>query len=131
MPLRAECFRELNSRKHVARSAVSSLLAWLVQDDHTANKLLENIPHEEVFRGCTIIGIFFDSCIAKRDKQIDMKSCLSEASSLNDYDNRTSGLRAQDVFAPFFVSFLSVMKEMKNPVQGGTLQNEISPLRSR
>ena len=24
----------------------------------------ENIPHEEVFRGCTIIGIFFDSCIA-------------------------------------------------------------------
>ena len=61
---------------------------------------------------------FFDSCIAKRDKQIDMKSCLSEASSLNDYDNRTSGLRAQDVFAPFFVSFLSVMKEMKNPLQG-------------
>ena len=115
MPLRAECFQELNSRKHVARSAVTSLLAWLVQDDHTANKLLENIPHEEVFRGCTIIGIFFDSCIAKRDKQIDMKSCLSEASSLNDYDNITSGLRAQDVFAPFFVSFLSVMKEMKNP----------------
>ena len=115
MPLRAECFRELNSRKHVARSAVTSLLAWLVQDDHTANKLLENIlrkrsgkpitarcgsflisfeniPHEEVFRGCTIIGIFFDSCIAKRDKQIDMKSCLSVASSLNDYDNRTTGL---------------------------------------
>jgi hypothetical protein len=80
-----------------------------------SNLILENIPHEEVFRGCTIIGIFFDSCIAKRDKQIDMKSCLSEASSLNDYDNRTSGLRAQDVFAPFFVSFLSVMKEMKNP----------------
>ena len=24
----------------------------------------QNIPHEEVFRGCTIIGIFFDSCIA-------------------------------------------------------------------
>lgn len=24
-----------------------------------------------------------------------------------------TGLRAQDVFAPFFVSFLSVMKEMK------------------
>ena len=52
----------------------------------------KNIPHEEVFRGCTIIGIFFDSCIAERDKQIDMKSCLSGASSLNDYDNRTSGL---------------------------------------
>ena len=27
-----------------------------------------------------------------------MKSCLSEASSLNDYENITSGLRAQDVF---------------------------------
>ena len=26
--------------------------------------VLENIPHEEVFRGCTIIGIFFDSWIA-------------------------------------------------------------------
>ena len=36
-------------------------------------------------------------------KQIDMKSCLSEASSLNDYDNRTSGLRAQDVFALFLL----------------------------
>ena len=24
----------------------------------------KNIPHEEVFRGCTIIGIFFDSWIA-------------------------------------------------------------------
>jgi len=42
-----------------------------------------------------------------------MRSCLSEASSSNDYDNITAGLRAQDVFAPFFVSFLSVMKEMK------------------
>ena len=57
-----------------------------------SNLILENIPHEEVFRGCTIIGIFFDSCIAKRDKQIDMKSCLSVASSLNDYDNITTGL---------------------------------------
>jgi hypothetical protein len=24
----------------------------------------KNIPHEEVFIGCTIIGIIFDSCIA-------------------------------------------------------------------
>ena len=24
----------------------------------------KNIPHEEVFRDCTIFGIFFDSCIA-------------------------------------------------------------------
>ena len=27
-----------------------------------------------------------------------MRSCLSVASSSNDYDNRTAGLRAQDVF---------------------------------
>ena len=102
MPLRAECFRELNSRKYVARSAVASLLAWLVQDDHTANKLLENIlrkrsgkpitarcgsflisfeniPHEEVFRGCTIIGIFFDSCIAKA-RQANRHEMLFERS---------------------------------------------------
>ena len=47
-----------------------------------------------------------------RDKQIDMRCCLSVASSSNDYDNRTSGLRAQDVFAPFFlVLSLSVTKE--------------------
>ena len=52
----------------------------------------KNIPHEEVFRECTMIGIFFDSCIAERDKQIDMRSCLSVASSSNDYGNRTSGL---------------------------------------
>ena len=36
----------------------------------------------------------------KRDKQIDMRSCLSVASSSNDYDNITSGLRAQDVSNP-------------------------------
>ena len=53
---------------------------------------LKNIPHEEVFRVCTIIGIFFDSCIAERDKQIDMRCCLSGASSSNDYDNITYGL---------------------------------------
>ena len=46
MPLRAECFRELNSRKHVVRSAVIDFVASLGQDDYTANKLLENIPHE-------------------------------------------------------------------------------------
>ena len=26
--------------------------------------LKKNIPHEEVFIGCIIIGIFFDSCVA-------------------------------------------------------------------
>jgi hypothetical protein len=25
--------------------------------------VFKNIPHEEVFRGCTIFGIFFDSCL--------------------------------------------------------------------
>ena len=56
-----------------------------------------------------------------RDKQIDMRCCLSVASSSNDYDNRTSGLRAQDVFAPFFlVLSLSVTKEKeKSPPLGG------------
>ena len=44
---------------------------------------LKNIPHKEVFRDCTILRIFFDSCVAKRDKQIDMRCCLSEASSSN------------------------------------------------
>ena len=38
----------------------------------------------------------------KRDKQIDMRSCLSVASSSNDYENRTAGLRAQDVFENLF-----------------------------
>ena len=48
----------------------------------------------------------------KRDKEIDMRSCLSKASSSNDYENRTFGLRAQDVFAPFFlILYLSVTKE--------------------
>ena len=58
----------------------------------------KNIPHKEVFRDCPIFGIFFDSWIAKQDKQIDMRCCLNEASSSNDYENRTIGLRAQDVF---------------------------------
>ena len=52
----------------------------------------KNIPHEEVFRDCPIFGIFFDSWIAAQDKQIDMRCCLSEASSSNDYENRTIGL---------------------------------------
>ena len=74
----------------------------------------ENIPHEEVFRECTIFGIFFDSWIAKQDKQIDMRSCLSVASSSNDSENRTFGLRAQDVFALFlFASVFFLVTERK------------------
>ena len=69
--------------------------------DKYKRKRLKNIPHEQVFRGCTIIGIIFDSWIGKQSKQIDMRSCLSVASSPNDYDNITSGLRAQDVFSGF------------------------------
>ena len=51
----------------------------------------KNNPHEGVFRGCPNFGIFFDSCLAKQDKQIDMRCCPSEASSSNDYEIRTSG----------------------------------------
>ena len=40
---------------------------------------LKNIPHEEVFRGCTIIGIFFDSWIAKA-RQANRHEMLSERS---------------------------------------------------
>ncbi|MBR4729920.1 MAG: hypothetical protein IK075_06615, partial [Prevotella sp.] len=53
--------------------------------------LVKNIPHKGVFRGCPIFGIFFDSCLAEQDKEIDMRCCLSEASLSNDYENRTSG----------------------------------------
>ena len=62
----------------------------------------KNIPHEEVFRDCTIFGIFFDSCIAlarqaNRHEMLFERSefFASEAakpSALNDYENRTSGL---------------------------------------
>jgi len=92
MPPHAECFR----RKYEARSVVENTQCVAI---------LENIPHEEVFRECTIFGIFFDSWIAEQYKQIDMRSCLSVASSSIDYQNRTFGLRAQDVFAPFFCFF--------------------------
>ena len=34
-----------------------------------------------------------------------MRCCLSEASSSNDYENRTSGLRAQDVFYPLLFKY--------------------------
>ena len=68
-------------------------------------KYFENIPHEEVFRECTIFGIFFDSWIAKQDKQIDMRCCLNVVSSSNDYENRTFGLRARTFSHLSFVSF--------------------------
>ena len=45
----------------------------------------ENIPHEEVFRGCPIFGIVFDSWLAQQGKEIDMRYCLSVASLSNDY----------------------------------------------
>ena len=38
----------------------------------------------------------------KRNKQIDMRCCLNVVSSSNDYENRTFGLRAQDVFENLF-----------------------------
>ena len=36
------------------------------------------------------------------NKQIDMRCCLNVVSSSNDYENRTFGLRAQDVFENLF-----------------------------
>ena len=53
--------------------------------------LSKNNPHEGVFRGSPNSGILFDSCLAKQDKEIDMRCCLNEASSSNDSENRTSG----------------------------------------
>ena len=68
----------------------------------------KNIPHEGVFRGSPNFGISFDSCRVKQDKEIDMRCCLSEASSWtsqaakpsasNDSENRTSGPGARTFF---------------------------------
>ena len=90
MSLRINLKNILGQAKRQSRYRTSSFMSLRIN--------LKNIPHEEVFRVCTIIGIFFDSCIAERDKQIDMRCCLSGASSSNDYDNITYGLGAQDVF---------------------------------
>ena len=68
----------------------------------------ENIPHEEVFRGCTIFGIFFDSWLAQQDKEIGMRCCPSVASSSIDSENRTAGLRVRTFSHSFFCfGFLS------------------------
>ena len=91
----------MNSQKHSSTSEASKLVTAL-RATCFFERILRNIPHEEVFRECTIFGIFFDSWVAKQDKQIDMRSCLSIASSSNDYENRTAGLRAQDVFENLF-----------------------------
>ena len=40
---------------------------------------IKNIPHEEAFIGCTIIGIFFDSCVAYAT-QVNQHEKLSERS---------------------------------------------------
>ena len=61
MPLRAECFR----------------MECAVTKEKGSD--LKNIPHEEVFRGCTIIGIFFDSWIAIA-RQANRHEMLSERS---------------------------------------------------
>ena len=57
-PLKRGSIREGYSRLHGE---------WAQQGEIRNQKKMEgrkNIPHEEVFRGCTIIGIFFDSCVA-------------------------------------------------------------------
>ena len=48
-----------------------------------------------------------------------MRSCLSAASSSNDYDNITAGLRAQDVFLG--VTALAVAKIKSNFSMDGKL----------
>ena len=137
--LRATCFLEFNSRKHSCVPSVASASRL----PHGASCLLttfENIPHEEVFRGMQILWIDIESLIALwQSEQRNTRSCLSGASSSSDLKNLCSGLRAQDVFAPFFVSFLSVMKEMKDQTWGRWMlllllffapkKRRISPLR--
>ena len=97
----------------------------------------------------SVVGVKNMACPAipkrRRKSSVSATFCLSplpkigegfrEWSEAPSYEEGVGGDGEQQGFAlqnaPFFVSFLSVMKEMKNPVQGGTLQNEISPLRSR
>ena len=78
---------ERSERGNMEYEVRKRLVAWLVQEilwdvsttldmtswDYEIGKAKEtrekesnpkNIPHEEVFIGCTIIGIAFDSCVA-------------------------------------------------------------------
>ena len=153
MPLRAECFRELNSRKHVVRSAVIDIVACYRRDA----RMFSRIKFEKTWstkcgnrrQAFSVVGVKNMACPAipkrRRKSSVSATFCLSplpeigegfgEWSEAPSYEEGVGGDGEQQGFAlqnaPFFVSFLSVMKEMKNPVQGGTLQNEISPLRSR
>ncbi len=134
MPLRAECFRELNSRKHGVRSAVIDFVACYRRDA----RMFSRIKFEKTCspkcgnrrQAFSVVGVKNMACPAipkrRRKSSVSATFCLSEGVG---GDGEQQGFALQN--APFFVSFLSVMKEMKNPVQGGTLQNEISPLRSR
>ena len=78
---------ERSERGNMEYEVRKRLVAWLVQEilwdvsttldmtswDYEIGKAKEtrekesnpkNIPHEEVFRDCTILRIFFDSCVA-------------------------------------------------------------------
>jgi hypothetical protein len=67
-----------------------------------------------IYRNANSLNRHWVSDCGTQSEERNTKCCLSVASSLSDLKNLCSGLRAQDVFAPFFVSFLSVTKEMKN-----------------
>ena len=137
MPLRAECFRELNSRKHGVRSAVIDFVACYRRDA----RMFSRIKFEKTCspkcgnrrQAFSVVGVKNMACPAipkrRRKSSVSATFCLSPLPEGVGGDGEQQGFALQN--APFFVSFLSVMKEMKNPVQGGTLQNEISPLRSR
>ena len=67
-----------------------------------------------IYRNANSLNRHWVSDCGTQSEERNTKCCLSAASSLSDLNNLCSGLRAQDVFEPFFVSFLSVTKEMKD-----------------
>ena len=66
MKHRAVIAKRLAQPRMFSSVLASSVLRTIFHKTETKEKESnpQNIPHEEVFIGCTIIGIFFDSCIA-------------------------------------------------------------------
>ena len=90
--------------------------SWTSQASKARNRTVRKFLHyvrKHSARGSSSILVS-----RKRDKQIDMRCCLSEASSSNDYDNRTAGLRAQDVFALFLLVRFSFWRQKENEQLG-------------
>ena len=135
MPLRAECFRELNSRKHGVRSAVIDFVACYRRDA----RMFSRIKFEKTCstkcgnrrQAFSVVGVKNMACPAipkrRRKSSVSATFCLSplpeigegfgEWSEAPSYEEGVGGDGEQQGFAlqnaPFFVSFLSVMKEMK------------------